>query len=156
MRFLRALLTRRCSVSMGPCRISSTRVCRRSLRPRAWCGESTTEFFRSGTPRRCRRRSGGRSCTTLEKVALVSVETGERLTYRELNERAELAADAILRAGVAVAFVVGRDVSADDLSSYLTLRIAKYKVPKRFVFLETLPRTPYGKVEKGKLREQLV
>jgi len=35
------------------------------------------------------------------------------------------------------------------------LRIAKYKVPKRFVFLETLPRTPYGKVEKGKLREML-
>jgi len=56
---------------------------------------------------------------------------------------------------VGVAFVVGRDVSADDLGSYLTLRIAKYKVPKRFVFVDVLPRTPYGKVEKGKLRDQL-
>lgn len=56
---------------------------------------------------------------------------------------------------VGVAFVVARDVTPDDLASYLTLRISKYKVPKRFVFVDTLPRTPYGKVEKGKLREQL-
>lgn len=56
---------------------------------------------------------------------------------------------------VGVAFVVARNVSADDLGSYLTVRIAKYKVPKRFVFLDALPRTPYGKVEKGKLRDRL-
>jgi len=51
---------------------------------------------------------------------------------------------------VGVAFVVG-NVDADELTSYLTMRIAKYKVPKRFVFLDALPRTPYGKVEKAKL-----
>ena len=56
---------------------------------------------------------------------------------------------------VGVAFVVARNVSADDLGSYLTVRISKYKVPKRFVFVDALPRTPYGKVEKGKLRERL-
>jgi acyl-CoA synthetase (AMP-forming)/AMP-acid ligase II len=28
-------------------------------------------------------------------------------------------------------------------------------VPKRFIFLDVLPRTPYGKVEKEKLRERL-
>jgi len=49
-----------------------------------------------------------------------------------------------------VAFVVG-EVTADDLAAYLVLRIAKYKVPKRFVFVDALPRTPYGKVEKTKL-----
>jgi fatty-acyl-CoA synthase len=53
---------------------------------------------------------------------------------------------------VAVAFVVG-SATAEELTSYLTLRIAKYKVPKRFVFMEALPRTPYGKVQKGMLTE---
>ncbi len=56
---------------------------------------------------------------------------------------------------VAVAFVVARGVSAEDLGAYLTLRISKYKVPKRFIFVDALPRTPYGKVEKGKLRDRL-
>ena len=53
---------------------------------------------------------------------------------------------------VAVAFVVGT-ATAEELASYLTMRIAKYKVPRRFVFMETLPRTPYGKVQKGMLTE---
>lgn len=53
---------------------------------------------------------------------------------------------------VGVAYVVARDVSAGDLTSYLANRLSKYKVPKRFVFVDSLPRTPYGKVEKGKLR----
>jgi fatty-acyl-CoA synthase len=56
---------------------------------------------------------------------------------------------------VGVAFVVARDVTAEVLGEYLTLKISKYKVPKRFVFVDALPRTPYGKVEKGKLRDQL-
>jgi len=50
-----------------------------------------------------------------------------------------------------VAFVVG-DATSEELASYLAVRIAKYKVPKRFVFLDALPRTPYGKVEKTKLK----
>ncbi len=51
---------------------------------------------------------------------------------------------------VGVAFVVG-NATAEQLSEYLTLRVAKYKVPKKFIFLDSLPRTPYGKVEKTKL-----
>ncbi len=56
---------------------------------------------------------------------------------------------------VGVAFVVARNVSADELGTYLMSRISKYKVPKRFLFVDELPRTPYGKVEKGKLRDGL-
>ena len=55
---------------------------------------------------------------------------------------------------VGIAFVVG-SVSADDLMQYLTTRIAKYKVPKRFVFVDALPRTAYGKVVKEELRKRL-
>src|SRR5688572_30786548 len=46
-----------------------------------------------------------------------------------------------------VAFVVGT-ASADELTQYLGERLAKYKLPRRFVFLDLLPRTPYGKVVK--------
>ncbi len=38
---------------------------------------------------------------------------------------------------------------------HLSSRIAKYKVPRRFVFIDALPRTPYGKVVKEELRKQL-
>ncbi|HEV2721282.1 MAG TPA: AMP-binding protein [Thermoanaerobaculia bacterium] len=55
---------------------------------------------------------------------------------------------------VGIAFVVG-DATEDDLSSYLSLRIARFKLPKRYLFVDALPRTPYGKVEKAKLRERL-
>jgi fatty-acyl-CoA synthase len=51
---------------------------------------------------------------------------------------------------VAVAFVVG-SASAEELTAWLTARIAKYKIPRRFVFLDALPRTPYGKVVKPEL-----
>jgi fatty-acyl-CoA synthase len=55
---------------------------------------------------------------------------------------------------VAVAFVVG-SAAPNDLDIYLAERISKFKLPKRYLFVDALPRTPYGKVEKPKLREML-
>jgi fatty-acyl-CoA synthase len=55
---------------------------------------------------------------------------------------------------VGIAFVVS-SATEDELSDYLTTRIAKYKVPRRFLFLDALPRTPYGKVVKEELRKRL-
>ena len=55
---------------------------------------------------------------------------------------------------VGIAFVVG-SATEDELAQYLALRIAKYKLPKRFVFVDALPRTPYGKVVKEELRKRL-
>ncbi|MDD5543433.1 MAG: long-chain fatty acid--CoA ligase [Acidobacteriia bacterium] len=54
-----------------------------------------------------------------------------------------------------VAFVVPREtggVTAQDLRAELTRLLAKFKIPKEFVFVEELPRTAYGKVIKDKLR----
>ena len=53
-----------------------------------------------------------------------------------------------------VAFVVGT-ASAEELTRYLGERLARYKIPRRFVFLDVLPRTPYGKVVKDDLRKTL-
>lgn len=56
---------------------------------------------------------------------------------------------------VGVAFVVLRDgARKPDLTAFLSERLAKYKVPKEIVFVDSLPRTPYGKVVKGELRER--
>ena len=55
---------------------------------------------------------------------------------------------------VGIAFIVGT-VTESDLVSYLSMRISKYKVPRRFVFIDALPRTPYGKVVKEELRKRL-
>jgi acyl-coenzyme A synthetase/AMP-(fatty) acid ligase len=41
---------------------------------------------------------------------------------------------------------------AEVLSAFVASRLAKYKVPRKFIFVESLPRTPYGKVVKGDLR----
>jgi fatty-acyl-CoA synthase len=55
---------------------------------------------------------------------------------------------------VGIAFVVG-SATEDDLAQYLGTRLARYKVPRRFVRLDMLPRTPYGKVVKEELRKLL-
>jgi fatty-acyl-CoA synthase len=46
-------------------------------------------------------------------------------------------------------------VTGDDLVAFLTDRLAKYKIPRRWLFLDSLPRTAYGKVIKGELRDRL-
>jgi fatty-acyl-CoA synthase len=51
--------------------------------------------------------------------------------------------------------VVLRDagsVTGEDLAVFLARTLAKYKIPRRWLFLESLPRSPYGKVVKGELQ----
>ncbi len=55
---------------------------------------------------------------------------------------------------VGVAFVVARSpVRADELEAHLAGRLASFKHPKEYVFVDSLPRTAYGKVVKGQLRD---
>lgn len=59
---------------------------------------------------------------------------------------------------VGVAFVVvrpGTRPSVEELSHHLEQRVARYKVPKQFKYVEALPRTPYGKVVKAALKDLL-
>jgi acyl-CoA synthetase (AMP-forming)/AMP-acid ligase II len=45
-------------------------------------------------------------------------------------------------------------LSPDEISSFAHRRLANYKVPKRFIVLHSLPRTPVGKVDKPRLRAE--
>ncbi|BBZ22432.1 hypothetical protein MHIB_08500 [Mycolicibacter hiberniae] len=49
--------------------------------------------------------------------------------------------------------VHGTDELARDLIEYTRDRIAHYKAPRSVDFVDSLPRTPTGKLVKGKLRE---
>jgi len=58
---------------------------------------------------------------------------------------------------VGVAFVVrkpGTMVDGDTLTVHLSGRLAKYKWPKQYVFVDALPRSAYGKVQKPQLHQQ--
>jgi fatty-acyl-CoA synthase len=50
--------------------------------------------------------------------------------------------------------LTGDDALASELRDFLRARIAHYKVPGTFEFTDDLPRTPTGKLVKGRLRER--
>jgi fatty-acyl-CoA synthase len=55
-----------------------------------------------------------------------------------------------------VACKPGQSVKAEELLQYCRGHLARYKIPKRIEFVETLPYSPYGKVMKANLRETFV
>ncbi|WP_367307062.1 long-chain-fatty-acid--CoA ligase [Alicyclobacillus acidocaldarius] len=59
---------------------------------------------------------------------------------------------------VPVAFVVkkpGTQLTEEELRAFCRARLAHFKVPKAFYFVDQLPRTATGKLQKFKLREML-
>jgi len=48
----------------------------------------------------------------------------------------------------------GSTLTAEELMAYLRARLAGYKVPKSIVFVEELPKTGAGKIDKTALRQQ--
>jgi fatty-acyl-CoA synthase len=50
----------------------------------------------------------------------------------------------------------GCTAAEDDLRAFCQGRLARYKVPKQFVFVDALPYSPYGKVMKQELKKQLI
>ncbi|MFC0211426.1 class I adenylate-forming enzyme family protein [Paenibacillus chartarius] len=51
----------------------------------------------------------------------------------------------------AVALLPGAKVTEEELKAYCAQSLGKYKVPKRFLFLEKLPATPVGKIDKKQI-----
>jgi fatty-acyl-CoA synthase len=78
----------------------------------------------------------------------------ELVSHPNVNDAAVVAVADDTWGEVAVAFVMGQ-IAEEELHAYLAARIARYKLPKRYVFVDALPRTPYGKVVKEELRKRL-
>jgi 2-aminobenzoate-CoA ligase len=77
------------------------------------------------------------------------------LEHPAVAECAVVAAADSERGHVVKAFVVaGATVSAKELQDHVKARIAPYKYPRLVEFLDALPRTPTGKVQRTVLRER--
>jgi acyl-coenzyme A synthetase/AMP-(fatty) acid ligase len=50
--------------------------------------------------------------------------------------------------------VAGGDELVDALQTHVKQRIAPYKYPRRIEFIDALPRTPTGKVQRNALRSR--
>jgi fatty-acyl-CoA synthase len=86
---------------------------------------------------------------------------GELLLHPDVRDAAVVGVPHPTWGEVGIAFVVpreagGSDALAEDLAGFLAGRLAKYKLPKEFRFVGALPRTAYGKVVKGELRQMVV
>lgn len=57
---------------------------------------------------------------------------------------------------VVIAFVVGTGVSAAELDALCLEQIARFKRPKEYRFMDSLPKNNYGKVLKTELRKHLI
>ncbi len=55
---------------------------------------------------------------------------------------------------VAAAVVLEINVSIKDIIEFLREKIAGYKIPKRFYPVESIPRSPLGKILREKVKEE--
>jgi long-chain acyl-CoA synthetase len=106
--------------------------------------------------------------TLMDRSKDVIISGGANIYPREIEE-ALLAHEAVTEVSVVgapdpewgehvVAFVVvdpRRPVTDAELDAHCLDRIARFKRPKRYVFVAELPKNNYGKVLKTELREQL-
>lgn len=106
--------------------------------------------------------------TLKDRVKDVIISGGSNIYPREVEEILILHAD-VLEASVighphpdwgeeVIAFVVTKEesrVSESELDKLCLDHIARFKRPKRYVFLESLPKNNYGKVLKNALRDML-
>jgi fatty-acyl-CoA synthase len=57
------------------------------------------------------------------------------------------------RLAARVVLAPGASVKADELKAYVRERLARHKVPREIAFVDELPRTSTGKLQRRRLRE---
>jgi fatty-acyl-CoA synthase len=94
--------------------------------------------------------SGGENIATVEVEQVLSA-------HETVSEVAVVAAPDAFWGEIPVAFVTARGATPpepDELRAFAQVRLAHFKVPKRIVLVDELPKTGTGKIQKFVLREQ--
>ncbi|AXC50210.1 acyl-CoA synthetase [Paracoccus suum] len=78
------------------------------------------------------------------------------LTHPAINEVAVVGVPDPLWGEIGWAVCVANaPVAEDDLAAFLDGKLSRYKMPKRFLFWDALPKSAYGKITKKMIREEL-
>ncbi|RDD73483.1 acyl-CoA synthetase [Paracoccus versutus] len=78
------------------------------------------------------------------------------LTHPAITEVAVLGVPDPLWGEVGWAICVAQTpVAEEELAAFLAPKLSRYKLPKRFLFWEALPKSAYGKITKKMIREEL-
>ena len=90
-----------------------------------------------------------------ENIATIEVEQA-LAAHDSVTEAAVVAAPHERWGEVPVAFVTvsGDEPDVEELQEFARERLARFKVPKRIIFVDELPKTGTGKIQKFVLREQ--
>lgn len=81
------------------------------------------------------------------------------LTHPDISEVAVLGIPDPVWGEVGLAVCVARSGSAPDgdaITAWLNSKMARYKLPKRFVFWPEMPKSAYGKIAKKLIKEELI
>ncbi len=81
---------------------------------------------------------------------------GELLLHPSVQDAAVVGVPDPIWGEIGVAFVVlrpGEVLTKEGLLAFAEARLARYKLPREVVFTDALPRTAYGKVVKGELKD---
>jgi feruloyl-CoA synthase len=102
----------------------------------------------------------------VDRIKDMIVTGGENVYSKEVEDRLmehpEIAEAAVIGVShpdwgetVHAVIVPAKDaaLTQDELSEFLGNRLAKYKIPRKFHFVDALPHTPSGKIMKYRLRE---
>lgn len=87
------------------------------------------------------------SCVEVENVLHEHPAVAEAAVFGAPHE--------VLGEDVVAAVVLSGDVSDEDLAAFCRERLASYKVPRRFLHRDALPRNAMGKALKRQLRDEL-
>ena len=91
------------------------------------------------------------------KLSALEIE-GTLLTHDDIAECAVVGAEDEMWGEAVTAFLVlkpGRDLSYEDLKAWCKDKMSAYKVPKKIIIVDGLPRNAMGKVTKPALKETL-
>ena len=87
-----------------------------------------------------------------------AIARGRSTRRGEASHRSAILLNAPTRAS-SVAVCVAREgasaVSEAELAAFLSPKVSRYKMPKRFFFWEALPKSGYGKIPKRMVRDEL-